>query len=523
MAGEYERTLETTPTWAVATVCFFLIFVSILIEYLLHLIAKYFTKKRRKALLQALDKTKSELMLLGFISLFLTASEKSIAEICIPKSVGETFLPCGSLNLDEEGEETKCAEQDKVSLMSRKGAQQLQYLIFVLAVYHVFSSVLTFGLGMAKMRRWESWEAETKTLEYQFSNDPRRFKLIHQTSFGKRHLKCWSDLPILLWLVSFLRQFYNSVSKVDYLILRHGFITAHLSEGSDFDFQKYIKRALEKDFGVVVGISWWIWIFAMLFLFFNAQGFHNYLWLPFIPLVMLLVVGTKLQGIITNMSLDSHDKSQVVRGTFLVRPSDHYFWFGRPELLLHLMHFTLFQNSFQLAFFTWTWSKFGFKSCFHDETHHNVVRLTVGVIIQFLCGYVTLPLYALVTQMGTSMRRAVFTEGVVQGLKKWRRKARKNVASRNTATWPEGRRRPSFDAPSFDASLETNSLGTSPSFGTLDASFSIDADDSVAVEIMEEDDDHSIREIIEESSEERPQNISSFDGFRMSNIYSHSD
>ncbi|GMN50719.1 hypothetical protein TIFTF001_019869 [Ficus carica] len=394
-----------------------------------------------------LPKLLKELMLLGFISLFLTASEKSIAEICIPKSVGETFLPCGSLNLDEEGEETKCAEQDKVSLMSRKGAQQLQYLIFVLAVYHVFSSVLTFGLGMAKMRKWESWEAETKTLEYQFSNG----------------------------------QFSSTILQ---LCLQSGL----------FDSQTWIHN-----------------------------GFHNYLWLPFIPLVMLLVVGTKLQGIITNMSLDSHDKSQVVRGTFLVRPSDHYFWFGRPELLLHLMHFTLFQNSFQLAFFTWTWSKFGFKSCFHDETHHNVVRLTVGVIIQFLCGYVTLPLYALVTQMGTSMRRAVFTEGVVQGLKKWRRKARKNVASRNTATWPEGRRRPSFDAPSFDASLETNSLGTSPSFGTLDASFSIDADDSVAVEIMEEDDDHSIREIIEESSEERPQNISSFDGFRMSNRYSHSD
>ncbi|MBA0811975.1 hypothetical protein Gohar_025984 [Gossypium harknessii] len=29
---------------------------------------------------------------------------------------------------------------------------------------------------------------------------------------------------------------------------------AHFSEGSNFDFQKYIKRALVKDFGVVVGI-----------------------------------------------------------------------------------------------------------------------------------------------------------------------------------------------------------------------------------------------------------------------------
>jgi hypothetical protein len=35
-----ERTLEITPTWAVATVCFFLILISILIEQLLHLIGK---------------------------------------------------------------------------------------------------------------------------------------------------------------------------------------------------------------------------------------------------------------------------------------------------------------------------------------------------------------------------------------------------------------------------------------------------------------------------------------------------
>lgn len=44
MAGDNEEevaiTLETTPTWAVATVCFFLIAVSILIEYGLHLLAK---------------------------------------------------------------------------------------------------------------------------------------------------------------------------------------------------------------------------------------------------------------------------------------------------------------------------------------------------------------------------------------------------------------------------------------------------------------------------------------------------
>ncbi|PKI72847.1 hypothetical protein CRG98_006772 [Punica granatum] len=454
-----ERTLEETPTWAVATVCFVLIFTSIFLEHLIHLLSKYFRRSRRRSLIHALDKIKSELMLLGFISLLLTVGEKTIANICIPKSVGETFLPCSSLESDDTEEETKCQNQGKVSLLSREGVQELQYLIFVLAFFHSLSCILTFALGMAKMRKWESWEAETRTVEYQFSNDPRRFKLVHQTSFGKRHLRFWSDHPILQWPASFLRQFFNSVPKVDYLTLRHGFIMVHLSEGSNFDFQKYIKRALEKDFSVLVGISLWVWIFAVIFIFFHAHGFYNYLWLPFFPLVMLLLVGTKLHGIITKMCLDSNDKSHVVRGTLLVRPSDHFFWFGRPKLLLYLIHFILFQNSFQLAFFTWSWFKYGFRSCFHQETEDIVIRLVMGVAVQVLCGYVTLPLYALVTQMGTSMRQAVFPENVHKGLKRWRATARKNLALRN----------PYSAGPSLDASVDT-SLGTSPSFYTLDVS-----------------------------------------------------
>lgn len=63
----------------------------------------------------------------------------------------------------------------------------------------------------------------------------------------------------------------------------------------------------------------------------------------FCVLQMLLLVGTKLQGIITKMCLDSHEKSHIARGTVLVKPSDHFFWFGRPKLLLHLIHFILFQ------------------------------------------------------------------------------------------------------------------------------------------------------------------------------------
>ncbi|KAL3577043.1 hypothetical protein D5086_022326 [Populus alba] len=445
MAGEGEaKTLEETPTWAVAAVCFFLILISIFIEHLLHLLAKYFNKKRRKYLIQALYKIKTELMLLGFISLLLTVLEKPVANICIPKSAGETFLPCGGVDSsDWSEEEAKCAEQGQASLLSREGMRQLQYLIFVLASFHCISSIFTFGLGMAKMRRWESWEAETRTLDYQFATDPRRFQLSHQTPFGKRHLRYWYENSVLRWPACFLGQFYGSVSKVDYLTLRHGFI------------------------------------------------------------MMLLLVGTKLQAIITLMCLDSHDKSLVVEGTILVRPSDHFFWFGRPKLLLHLIQFILFQNSFQLAFFTWTWYKFGFRSCFHRRTEDIVITLGMGLLVHFLCGYVTLPLYALVTQMGSSMRTAVFTENVVEGLKRWRAKARQNLKISHSA-------RPSLDA-SVDPSL---SIDTSPSF-SLSASYSIDP-------IRPLDRDHVTTEVIDEAKHNdeqpgEPKRNDSFEGFNVSN------
>lgn len=100
-------------------------------------LVQYLGRKRRKSLLQALNKIKSgedfcsrnywlsslsgivlefsylnnaDLMLLGFISLLLTVSEKQIANICIPEGVAESFLPCQSLTSDEE-EESKCQEQ----------------------------------------------------------------------------------------------------------------------------------------------------------------------------------------------------------------------------------------------------------------------------------------------------------------------------------------------------------------------------------------------------------------------------
>ncbi|EOA26798.1 hypothetical protein CARUB_v10022893mg [Capsella rubella] len=454
-----ERTLEETPTWAVAVVCFVLLFISIMIEYFLHFVGHWFKKKHKKALYEALEKVKAELMLLGFISLLLVVLQDPVSQICIPRKVASTWHPCthhqemvkyGKDYVDdgrkilEDFDSTdvfgprrslatkgydKCAEKGKVALVSAYGIHQLHIFIFVLAVFHILYCIITYALGKTKMKKWKSWEKETKTIEYQYANDPERFRFARDTSFGRRHLNMWSKSSVTLWITCFFRQFFGSVTKVDYLTLRHGFIMAHLPAGSAarFDFQKYIQRSLEEDFTVVVGISPLIWCIAVLFILTNTNGWASYLWLPFIPLLVILVVGAKLQMIISKLGLRIQDKGDVVKGAPVVEPGDDLFWFGRPRLILFLIHLVLFTNAFQLAFFVWSTYEFTLRNCFHHKNEDIAIRITMGVLIQVICSYITLPLYALVTQMGTSMRPTIFNDRVANALKKWHHTAKKQT------------------------------------------------------------------------------------------------
>ncbi|KAF8042563.1 hypothetical protein BT93_A1024 [Corymbia citriodora subsp. variegata] len=477
--GSAGRSLEQTPTWAVAVVCFVLVLISIIIEYIIHLIGEWLTKRHKKALYEALEKIKSELMLLGFISLLLTVGQGPISGICISESLGATWHPCSpkqesKLNTDDQKDEDannggrrrlllslsnttqafghqktrrglaaaagydKCSSKGKVPFVSKDGIHQLHIFIFVLAVSHVLYCIITLALGSAKMRKWKAWEKETKTIDYQFAHDPERFRFARDTSFGRRHMNFWSHSTILIWIVCFFRQFVRSVPKVDYLTLRHGFIIAHLSPQSHakFDFQKYIKRTLEEDFLVVVGISPIIWLFAIFFLLSNTHGSYSYLWLPFLPLIIILLVGTKLQVIITKMGLSIQKRGQVVKGTLVVKPGDDLFWFNRPRILLYLIHFVLFQNAFQLAFFAWTWYEFGLRSCFHEKLQDVIIRISMGVLIQILCSYVTLPLYALVTQMGSNMKPTIFNDRVANALRNWHQSAKKHLKQNRGSVTP---------------------------------------------------------------------------------------
>lgn len=457
--GGGGRELPETPTWAVAVVCAVIVLISVAMEHGLHKLGHWFHTRQKKAMREALEKIKAELMLMGFISLLLAVGQTPITKICIPKKAGSIMLPCKISKVDNSGDKSNgrrrllayfaqeaehhrrflaaaadgdyCAKKDEnlVSLISGKGVHELHIFIFVLAVFHVAYSVATMVLGRMKMRKWKKWESETASLEYQFANDPSRFRFTHQTSFVRRHIG-FSGTPGIRWIVAFVRQFFGSVSKIDYLTMRQGFINAHLAPNSKFDFHKYIKRSLEDDFKVVVGISLPLWFVAIFILFIDISGFATLVWMSFVPLVILLMVGTKLEIVIMEMAKQIQDKATVIKGAPVVEPSNKFFWFNRPDWVLFLIHLTLFQNAFQMAHFIWTLLTPGLKKCYHEHLGLSIMKVVVGVVLQVLCSYITFPLYALVTQMGSHMKKTIFEEQTANALMKWRNAAKEKTRQR---------------------------------------------------------------------------------------------
>ncbi|KAL8215127.1 hypothetical protein R6Q57_004576 [Mikania cordata] len=447
--GEAEGTsLEFTPTWVVAAVCTVIVGTSLAVERLLHYAGKKLKEKGQKPLFEALQKIKEELMLLGFISLLLTVFQSRIVKICVNESLMKHLLPC-SLSykkdtlegtshirhlLAEEPAVGYCASKNKVPLLSLEALHHLHIFIFVLAVVHVTFSVLTVVFGVAKIQEWKQWEESVTKDDFDHSQ-VLKGKVTHVRDHDfirSRFVGIGKRSAIRGWLRSFFKQFHGSITKSDYIALRLGFITTHCKSNPKFNFHKYMIRALEDDFKKVVGIrqiifvkivypfnvindtfetrshpfdsqnsNWYLWVFVVMFLLLNINGMQPH----FILLsnsqsmkTLLLAVGTKLEHIIIQLAQDVAEKHVAVEGELVVEPSDDHFWFQRPKIVLFFIHFILFQNAFEIAFFFWIWVQYGFDSCIMGHVGYIIPRLIIGVFIQVLCSYSTLPLYALVTQ-----------------------------------------------------------------------------------------------------------------------------
>ncbi|VVA26037.1 PREDICTED: MLO [Prunus dulcis] len=424
--AEGETTLEYTPTWVVAAVCSVVVLISLAVERVLHYTDKYLKKKTQKPVFEALQKIKQEL-LLGLIALLLTTFQDRLGKICITETQASQWLPCKKQDTSTSTTAPRYCSEGKVPLLSAIAWHHLHIFIFVLAAVHATFCVLTILFAKAKMSQWKRWEDSIKSDYHPEEVLKMKIIAVHDHDFIRsRVLGFGRKSDFIGWLFAFLKQFYGSVSKEDYLTMRHGFVQTHCRGNPKFNFHKYMIRALAADFKSVVGISWYLWIFVVIFLLLNVWGWHSYFWIAFIPLILLLAVGTKLEHVITQLANEVAEKHIAIEGDLVVQPSDYQFWFHRPRLILFLIHIILFQNSFQLAYFFWLWYQYSFDSCIMGKVAYIIPRLIIGAFIQFVCSYSTFPLYAIVTQMGSSFKKAIFEEHIQEGLIGWARSAKRN-------------------------------------------------------------------------------------------------
>ncbi|KAL9441255.1 hypothetical protein AB3S75_019852 [Citrus x aurantiifolia] len=449
--GKEMRSLALTPTWSVATVLTVFVVVSLIVERSIHHLSNWLRKTNRKPLLAAVEKMKEEMMLLGFISLFLTATSSSISNICIPsKFYDSTFAPCTRSEIDEEMENNSSEGRKLMGLLfphryrrvlndlnkntckegyepfvSYEGLEQLHRFIFVMAVTHVSYSCLTMLLAIVKIHSWRVWEEEAHMDRHDSLTEiTRELTIRRQTTFVRYHTSNpLSRNKLLIWVTCFFRQFGRSVVRADYLTLRKGFIMNH-NLSPKYDFHSYMIRSMEEEFQRIVGVSGPLWGFVVAFMLFNVKGSNLYFWIAIIPVTLVLLVGSKLQHVIATLALENAGITGYFAGAKL-KPRDELFWFNKPELMLSLIHFILFQNAFELASFFWFWWQFGYNSCFIHNHLLVYLRLILGFAGQFLCSYSTLPLYALVTQMGTNYKAALIPRRIRETIHGWGKAARR--------------------------------------------------------------------------------------------------
>ncbi|KGN57618.2 MLO-like protein 4 isoform X1 [Cucumis sativus] len=432
------RSLAETPTYSVASVVTVMVFVCLVVERAIYRFGKWLKKTKRKALFASLEKIKEELMLLGLISLMLAQCARWISEICVNSSLftsrfyicseedyatNEHILLESSLLSHNEivipqrelsALPHQCGE-GREPFVSYEGLEQLHRFLFVLGITHVLYSCLAVGLAMSKIYSWRKWESQVKLAAEDNLPAKRNKVMRRQTTFVFHHTSHpWSRSRILIWMLCFLRQFKSSIKKSDYLALRLGFITKHKLPIS-YDFHKYMVRSMEDEFHGILGISWPLWGYAILCIFVNIHGLNIYFWLSFIPAALVMLVGTKLQHVVSSLALEVLEQ----RGGIQIKPRDDLFWFGKPVILLRLIQFIIFQNAFEMA--TFIWSLWGFKerSCFMKNDFMIITRLTSGVLVQFWCSYSTVPLNIIVTQMGSKCKKALVAESVRESLHSW--------------------------------------------------------------------------------------------------------
>ncbi|CAN6440072.1 unnamed protein product [Victoria cruziana] len=358
------RSLAETPTWSVATVTTVMVAVCFIVERSIYRFGKWLKKTKRKALLASLDKIKEELMLLGLISLMLGQWARWISEICVNSSLfSSQFYPC-----------------------IRDDTERISVITYI--------NQTTVPLERFSVSSSHCAEGHEPFVSYESLEQLHRFLFL----LGVTHViySCFTVVLAMIKIYSW-RAWEAQANAVISESL-HGKRKKEIKRQSTFVFH-HASHPWSKN-------KILIWMLCFFRQFKDSIRRSDYMALRLGFLTLVLLVGTKLQHVVAKLALEVVELNGPLTGT-LLKPRDELFWFGKPELLLWLIQFISFQWDIKA------------QSCFMTNHAFVVIRLVSGIVAQFWCSYVTLPLNVIISQMGSKFKKSLVSENVRESLHGW--------------------------------------------------------------------------------------------------------
>ncbi|KAH7289007.1 hypothetical protein KP509_31G053400 [Ceratopteris richardii] len=392
-------------------------------------------------------------MLLGFISLFMSALATIFIEICVDESsYNRQITICykhrmrlrvgvqrnnrlqffNRYVLGYPKQSDHMCPKGKTPFITLEDIHEVHSLLFLTVITHIVYSCMTVVFALLKVQSWRSWENDAHGDGFKsFADISKEASLDRHFMFTLYHTsKPWNFKRFLVWMACFMRQFGKAVERADYLTIRSGFIAAHKLDHS-YNFHSYVVRCMEDDFTRIVGISAPLWGFVIICILLNSDGFNLFFYVAFIPMMVTLAVGTKLQHVMATLGSEKLGFLTRSRNKEECQAYEKLFWFENPEYILWLLHFILFENAFELATFIWSLWHFPDRSCVLRNKVLVATRLIFGLILQVLCSYSTLPMYTLATQIGSSFKKSMISQRVQESLHRWHMDAKERLGYRD--------------------------------------------------------------------------------------------
>ncbi|KAL3752900.1 hypothetical protein ACJRO7_000316 [Eucalyptus globulus] len=396
VAGVDENSLEYTPTWVVAVVCFSILFISIVVDRFIRCAGQYLEDSKWWPLVGGSRKIKDELMLLGVISLLLTVFQTRIAKICISERLDNVLLPC-------KKPDSSSAVANFITSSSASSATRGRHLLILASdTTDYCSQKVTFPELLLLLLDYSELIIQWSMLEIYDEWSQKDDIQNVLTEILERYKNPLGSFRYVL--VSILQKTFTSLTEHEYIALRQNFIAARNPKEPGKDFQKYIMRTLQKDFEKMMGIRWYLWLCAVVYLLVNVAGWNAHFWISFIPFTLTVIISIKLERMITQLAKEvakkhKHDKDKSSENSakdLVFKFSEDDFWFSGLKMVGRLLHIVLFVNSLELAFFFFIMFQYGLHSCIVGKVGFVVPRIVMGVIVQIVCSSRILPLHAII-------------------------------------------------------------------------------------------------------------------------------